>query len=128
MERDRASKERSRSKHKRPQTAHYPVKSEFDSRFSPKQKPKRKRPANKSKSDRQEEYINIIKEYEDVLSRKAREKSAKKKKTKKEPYTLTSKQAVVTKTSQDPYEKYISFYPSRQREGIEMFDEKFAKE
>lgn len=73
----------------------------------------------------EEEYINIVKEYEDVLSRKLKQKKAKKKK--KDNFSLTSKKLATSRSSKDPYEKYISFYPSKETD-TEMFEERFARE
>lgn len=115
-------KERSKSRRRRPQTAHYPIKREFDSKYSSLKKSKKKKISKKKEN----EYMHIIKEYEDVLKDKVKEKKFKKKKAKKEPYTLASREQNLSKGSHDPYEKYISFYPSKTSES-EMFDSKFRK-
>jgi hypothetical protein len=120
VERDRKYEERSKSNKKRPQTAHYPIKNEFESN----QKPKRKKQTMTKKS-KDAEYINIVKEYEDVLSQKLKKKTSKKKA--KDSFSLSSKHPGTTRSKEDPYEKFISFYPSQNRE-TEMFEEKYAKE
>lgn len=75
------------------------------------------------------EYINIVKKYEDVISKKMNEnknQSKSKKKSKPQPYSLKRKKPTTSKKTNDPYSKYISFYPSRDTEdGI--FEEKYTK-
>lgn len=70
--------------------------------------------------------MDIIRKYEDVLQDKVKEKKTKKNKTKREPYSLSSRHHNVSKQTTDPYEKYISFYPSK-TEQSEMFDARYAK-
>ena len=118
VQNDRLSQEKFKSKKKRPQTAHFPVKQEFYKK--PKSKPKKSKMSKKA----EKEYINIVKEYEDVLKHKLKQKSRKKK---KEGFSLGRKKIASSRSSKDPYEKYISFYPSQSRE-TEMFEERFAKE
>lgn len=120
------SRDRSRSK-KRPQTAHYPLKSQFDEKHESRSKPKKKR-ANRPKVDKDhtDEYINIIRKYEDVLKDKVKEGKAKKTKP-KEKFSLKSKDSASQKSLKDPYAKYISFYPSKS-DSKGMLDEKFGKE
>ena len=50
VEHERKSRERSWSKRKRPQTAHYPVKSQFDSKYSATTKPKKKKISKKKQN------------------------------------------------------------------------------
>lgn len=75
----------------------------------------------------QDEYINIVKKYEDVLSKKSKKGKSGKKKGKKQPYTLTGNKSASSMPTEDPYAKYISFYPSKDT-NHGMFEEKFAKE
>ena len=122
VEREKAVKERSKSKRKRPQTANYPIKKQYESKY--KTVTKKKKMSKKKES----EYMNIIKEYEDVLKDKVKAKKSKKRKAKKkEPFTLASKYHETSKSSTDPFEKYISFYPSRTSEN-DMFEKKYEKE
>lgn len=69
--------------------------------------------------------MHIIKEYEDVLQDKVKQKK-KGSKAKKKPYTLISKHKDTKSSTTDPYEKFISFYPSRSSEQ-NMFDNRISK-
>jgi hypothetical protein len=75
VEREKKSQQKYKNNRKRPQTAHYPVKNEFYGKST--YKPK-KRKQSKMKKSEQNEYLNIVKEYEDVLSHKLNQKKMKK--------------------------------------------------
>lgn len=66
------------------------------------------------------EYLNIVKEYEDVLSKKAKENkhpNKSKSKSKVSNYSLKN-ESKRGKKGDDPYSKYISFYTSRDDDGM----------
>ncbi len=114
VEKERFSKKTSSKPRRRPQTAHYPLKSNLSSTLGSKPTSKKKKMSKRKKS----EYMDIIHEYEDVLESKAKQRKNSKNRQKgskkaKKPYTLISQHKDKSGPTEDPFEKYISFYPSR---------------